>query len=49
MRFGVLPRNGNFAKGGEPGRLPVLESILEGGEDGKENFNFNRDNGFVNN
>lgn len=43
MRSGALPRNGNpifFLR--EPGRLPILGSIFEGGEDEKEIIGLNR-------
>lgn len=42
VRSLLLPRNGNCLENfqAESGRLPVMKSILEGGEgDGKDNFN----------
>ena len=50
VRFLLLPRNGNCLVGfqAEPGRLPFLESIFEGGENEKEDFDFYSDVTFVN-
>ena len=48
MRFEALPRNGNSAKGGEPGRLVILEVFSWEEKNEKENFNFDRNIDFVN-
>lgn len=48
MRFEALPRNGNSAKGGEPGRLAILGVFSREEKNEKENFNFNRNISFAN-